>query len=205
MNIAAIILAAGGSTRMGGQNKLLLPFNGQPMIARVTVTVLEADYEPVLVVPGFAGDEIRNALAGLSVGFAHNKDWSDGMAGSIRTGLEAVRAAADGMLIVLADMPLLSATTLRLLKRQFAQSKGAKMVFPVYGTRQGNPVLMPAKFFPEIASLTGDRGCKVLLTRYGDESVAVPVETEDVIWDIDNETDYSKLISADKGGPLASS
>ena len=79
------------------------------------------------------------------------------------------------------------------------------MVFPVYGTRQGNPVLMPAKFFPEIASLRGDRGCKVLLARYGDETVAVPVETEDVIWDIDNETDYSKLISADGGDTLASS
>ena len=190
---------------MGGQNKLLLPFKGQPMIAQVTETVLEAEYDPVMVVTGFAGDEIRNALAGLSVGFVHNKAWSDGMAGSIRTGLEAVRATADGMLIVLADMPLMSATTLRRLKRQFVQSKGAKMVFPVYGTRQGNPVLMPAKFFPEIASLRGDRGCKVLLTRYGDETVAVPVETEDVIWDIDNETVYSKLISADKGGPLASS
>ena len=190
---------------MGGQNKLLLPFKGQPIIAQVTETVLEADYEPVLVVTGFASAEIRHALAGLSVGFAHNKDWSDGMAGSIRTGLEAVRATSDGMLIVLADMPLLTATTLRRLKRQFVQSKGAKIVFPVYGTRQGNPVLMPAKFFPEIASLSGDRGCKVLLTRYGNETVAVPVETEDVILDIDNVADYSKLISADKGSPLASS
>ncbi len=189
---------------MGGQNKLLLPFKGQTIIAKVTETVLEADYEPVMVVTGFAGEEIHEALAGLSVGFVHNKDWSDGMAGSIRAGLEAVRATAEGLLIVLADMPLLSATTLRLLKRQFTRSKGAKMVFPVYGTQQGNPVLMPAKFFPEIASLTGDRGCKVLLNRYPEESMGVLVETQDVILDCDNETDYLRLISANKGSSIAS-
>ena len=190
---------------MGAKNKLLLPFKGQPIVAKVTETVLKANYDPVMVVTGFAGEEIRKALAGQHVGFVHNKAWSDGMAGSIRTGLETVRSTADGMLIVLADMPLLSVDTLRRLKRQFAQSKGAKMVFPVYGSRQGNPVLMPAKFFPEIASLTGDRGCKVLLDRYADDTVAVPVDTEDVMRDFDNETDYLKLISADKGGTLASS
>ena len=189
---------------MEGQNKLLLPFKGQTIIAKVTKTVLEVDYEPVVVVTGFAGEEIHEALAGLSVGFVHNKNWSDGMAGSIRAGLEAVRATAEGLLIVLADMPLLSVDTLRLLKSQFTRSKGAKMVFPVYGTRQGNPVLMPAKFFPEIASLTGDRGCKVLLNQYPEETVAVPVKTVDVILDCDNETDYLKVISADKRSSIAS-
>lgn len=204
MNIAAIILAAGGSTRMEGQNKLLLPFNGSSIIATVTATVLEADYEPVIVVTGFADRDISTALAGLSVGFVHNKDWQDGMAGSIRTGLEGVRASADGLLIVLADMPLLSTDTLRLLKRRFIESQGTKMVFPVYGQRQGNPVLMPARFYPEIASLSGDRGCKVLLHQYPGEALAVPVETAEVILDCDDNADYLTLMSADKGGPIAS-
>src|ERR1700736_4630015 len=95
-NVAAIILAAGRSTRMGGPNKLLAELGGKPLVRIVTEQALASKAQSVVVVTGHQADEVQKALQGLKVTFAHNPDFAEGLAGSVKTGIAAVPADADG-------------------------------------------------------------------------------------------------------------
>ena len=103
--IAAVVLAAGRSSRMGDVNKLLAPVDGVPMVRRVTETVLRVSLDPVVVVLGHAAEEVRGALDGLAVRFALNAEYAAGISTSVATGIRAVAGSVDGAMIVLGDMP----------------------------------------------------------------------------------------------------
>ncbi len=208
MKVAAIILAAGGSSRMGGRNKLLLPVEGQPMVARVCGAVLQAGYDPLRVVTGHdqvaVATAVAAAVAAAGVQTVHNGDWASGMASSIRTGLDALPEDADGVLVALGDMPLVGVDTLETLRRSFEAAGGDRIVFPEFDGRQGNPVLIPRKYFAELAAISGDRGGKALLKKHADESLAVAVRSAAVTIDIDSEEAYRALAQTAKEGPVAS-
>ena len=201
--VAAIILAAGGSARMKGRNKLLLPVKGLPMIATVTHVVLSEGYDPVCIITGYDESNVRQALGNQRVHLVHNKSWQAGMSGSLKLGLAALPQVVAGVLVVLGDMPLLSAPTLRALNKSFKQADGRMIVYPSYRGRQGNPVLFPRRYFGEMSTISGDRGCKVVLRNHVQESVAVPVESKDVIIDCDREEDYVRLLRRLEGKPVA--
>ncbi len=204
MGVAAIILAAGGSSRMQGANKLHLPVNGLPMIAAVVDAVLEADCDPAVVVTGHEAAGLRTVLAGRQVQFAHNPDWKAGMSGSMRAGLAALPAEAAGALIVLGDMPLVRAATLKLLVGTFlGEGAGERPVYPTYEGQQGNPVLFPRKYFGEMAAISGDRGAKAVLRAHLEESLAVAVESAAVVRDFDSQQDYLGLTRSPEGEDLA--
>ena len=207
MKVAAIILAAGGSARMEGRNKLLLPIEGEPMVARVCGAVLQAGYDPLRVVTGhdYQRVEVAVATAGDSgVACIHNGDWASGMASSIRTGLAALPEDAEGVLVALGDMPLVGVDTLAALRRTFEEAGGGRIVYPEFEGRQGNPGLIPRKYFAELAAITGDRGGKALLKKHADESLAVAVDSDAVTIDIDSEEAYRAVAQTTKEGPVAS-
>src|SRR5207245_358258 len=114
---AAVVLAAGRSTRMGS-NKLLVPVANKPMIRHAVEAALASRARPIVVVTGNAADAVRDALAGCGVAFVHNRHFADGIATSIQTGIAAVRDA-DGALICLGDMPYLRASDLDALITAF--------------------------------------------------------------------------------------
>ena len=203
MKVSALVLAAGGSSRMRGANKLLLPIDGLPMITAVSAAVLNAGCQPTIVITGFDPTALRAALQGVNVQFAHNPRWQTGMSSSIKVGLAALPDDADGVLIALADMPLVSVATLQKLLAGFAAGGGRKIVYPVFDGTQGNPVLFPGKYFQEIAALTGDRGAKAVLNQHGDDATAVAVATRDVILDCDEQEDYLKLQASWEEDPRA--
>ncbi|MCS5653474.1 MAG: nucleotidyltransferase family protein [Candidatus Marinimicrobia bacterium] len=195
MIISATILAAGGSSRMGDENKLLLPFNGDLVINRICHTVLNSGLKPVIVVTGFQHKAVEKALPELIDQIAYNPNWEQGMAGSIYTGMSLLPDTVDGNMIVLGDMPLLTTHTLKQLIEQFCVHEGKQIIYPVYSGQQANPVIFPRKYFSEILSSTGDRGCKKVLKQYPDDATGISIDSEEVILDCDTKDDYFRIIS----------
>jgi len=184
-NVAAIILAAGRSTRMGGPNKLLAELGGKPLVRIVTEQALASKAQGVIVVTGHQADEVRDALRGLKVSFAHNPDFAAGLAGSVKAGIGAVPAQADGAVICLGDMPLIDAHLIDRLIEAFAPDRGNLIVVPVSDSRRGNPVLWSRRFFAELMTLDGDIGARHLIARHSEAVAEVPVEGRGAFLDID--------------------
>lgn len=183
--VAAIVLAAGQSSRMAPQHKLLLPdASGRAMIARVVDHVLASPARPVIVVTGHRADEVRNALAGRAVTFVHASDYADGLSASLRAGIAALPAGA-GALVCLGDMPLVTGAQLTQLIDAYDPEEGRSIVAPVHAGRVGNPVLWGPAHLPEIAALTGDAGARRLLDRHADAVTRVDLEDDAVLRDFD--------------------
>ncbi len=184
-NVAAIVLAAGRSTRMGGPNKLLAEIGGKPLVRIIAEQALASKASPVVVVTGHQKAEIEQALGGLNVTFAHNPDFADGLATSVKTGIAAVPEEADGAVVCLGDMPLIDAQLLDKLIESFAPDKGSLIVQPVAGGRRGNPVLWSRRFFGELMMLDGDIGARNLIAQHGEAVAEVEVEGKSAFLDID--------------------
>ena len=194
MKVSAIILAAGHSSRMENGNKLLLPINEIPMISHVCNTVLTAGLDPVVVVTGFESDLVTQAIPTAINDIIYNSHWQSGMASSIYEGLSALPQNVDGNMIVLGDMPMISKDTLTLLIDEFIMLNGQHIIYPIYEERQANPVIFPKKYFQEILSSTGDRGCKKVLKQYPDDVVGVSIGSPEVVFDCDSEDNYFRLL-----------
>lgn len=162
--IAAIVLAAGRATRFGAGagTKVTAAFDGQAMVARVVETALAAGARPIVVVTGHAAEATRQVLVGLAVEMVHNAAYRDGLAGSLQAGLAAVPDQVDGVLVLLADMPMVRARTLERLIAAFARERPDAVV-PTFEGREGNPVLLGRALFPALAGLEGDAGARRLL------------------------------------------
>ena len=184
-NVAAIILAAGRSTRMGGPNKLLAELGGKPLVRIVTEQALASKARGVIVVTGHQADEVRKALRGLKVTFTHNPDFAEGLAGSVKSGIAAVPADADGAVICLGDMPLIDAHLIDRLIEAFTPDRGNLIAVPVSDGRRGNPVLWSRRFFRELMALDGDIGARHLIIRHGEAVAEVAVEGHGAFLDID--------------------
>jgi len=184
-NIAAIILAAGRSTRMGGPNKLLAELGGRTLVRTVTEQALASRASGVIVVTGHQAAEVEKSLAGLNVKFVRNPDFAAGLASSVKAGIAAVPETADGAVICLGDMPLIDAHLIDRLIDAFAPDRGNLIAVPVSDGRRGNPVLWSRRFFSELMALDGDIGARHLIARHGEAVTEVPVEGFGAFLDID--------------------
>jgi molybdenum cofactor cytidylyltransferase len=183
--VAAIILAAGRSSRMAGSNKLLEMLHGKPLVRIVAEQVLASRAKPVIVVTGHQGERVCAALQGLDVAFAANPDFADGIASSVKTGIAAVPADADGAVICLGDMPLVDAGLIDRLIDVLSPDKGALIAVPASEGRRGNPVLWSRRFFDELMTLEGDVGARHLIARHAEVVVEVETEGQSAFLDID--------------------
>ena len=183
--IAAVVLAAGRSTRMGGPNKLLAEIRGRPLVRIVVEEALVSHAKPVIVVVGHQRGEVEKALAGLPVQFVHNPDFAQGLGTSLKAGLAAVPAEADGAIVCLADMPQVDASLLNRLIAAFDPDRGALIVMPTVEGRRGNPVLWSRRFFPDLMAIEGDVGARHFIARYGEAVVEVPLEGKAALVDVD--------------------
>jgi molybdenum cofactor cytidylyltransferase len=184
-NIAAVVLAAGRSTRMGGPNKLLAEIGGRPLVRIAVEQALASRAKPVIVVTGHERERVEAALKGLPVQFVHNPDFAVGLGGSVRTGIAAVPAAADGAIVCLGDMPQVDAALIDRLITGFAPEQGALAVVPTIEGQRGNPVLWSRRFFPDLMAIEGDVGARNLINRYGEAVVEVPVTGKGALVDVD--------------------
>jgi molybdenum cofactor cytidylyltransferase len=183
--IAAIVLAAGRSTRMGGANKLTAEIGGKPLVRAVTEQALGSRARPVIVVTGHQHDAVERALGGLPVKFVHNLDYERGLSTSLKAGIAAVPPDIDGAVICLGDMPHVSAALIDSLIEAFDPERGALIAVPTVGGKRGNPVVWSRRFFPDLSELEGDVGARHLIGIYADGVVEVPVTGVGAVLDID--------------------
>jgi molybdenum cofactor cytidylyltransferase len=242
--IAAIVLAAGRSTRMGAQNKLLADLGGKPMVRRVVETALASRARPVLVVTGHMAADVAVALQGAwasqieqrashvvpsplvgegqgggesqaldfgvpptpnpspqgggepdHVTLVPNPDYATGLASSLRAAIRAVPGHCDGALILLGDMPRIAPEHLDRLLDAFADAPAA-IVVPVHEGRQGNPILWPRRYFPDLMQLEGDAGAKRLLAAHREHVREVPMGTSAIFADVDTPEELTRLLKS---------
>jgi len=183
--IAALVLAAGRSTRMGGPNKLLAEIGGRPLVRIAAEAALGSQADPVIVVTGHQHDKVEAALSGLKVRFVRNQEFADGMSTSVRTGVAAVPEDADGVVVCLGDMPGVDAALIDRLVAAFDPENGALVVVPVIDGRRGNPVVWSRRFLPELAALDGDAGGRRLIAGVPEAVVEVPLRGTAALTDVD--------------------
>lgn len=177
--VAAIVLAAGEGRRMGGRNKLLAELDGRSLVRRVAEAVLASRARPLIVVTGHDRDALVAALAGLQAEFVFNPDYVGGLSTSLKRGLAAVPESADGALVLLADMPLVSGPDLDRSIGAFSDRNGGAIVVPTHRGQRGNPVLWPRPYFAELMAVEGDKGGRDVLAR--NSSAIVNVEMDEAI------------------------
>ena len=191
-NIAGVLLAAGEASRFrkaagaqGPETKLVAQHEGKALVRHVAEAALAAGLSPLIVVTGHAQEAVRDALRGLDFAHVHNPAYASGMASSLKAGLAALPADAPGALVLLGDMPLVSAGLIARLTQAFAAHPSAAAVLPVHEGARGNPALIARALFAPIMQLTGDAGARQVLQRLGDRIIEVDVDDPAARLDID--------------------
>lgn len=195
--LAAVILAAGRSSRMEGERpKVLLPFGERTIVEAVVGVAEAAGLSPVVVVTGYRGGEVRDALAGTPARVAHNPRWAEGQATSLARGIRAVRTETDAeaALVLLGDEPTLRPEAVRRVVDAWREGAGP-VVRAVYPGRPGHPVLIAREAFPELEDVSGDHARRHLCARTSDvEKVVLDFPAPR---DVDTVDDYRAV--AEKG------
>lgn len=195
--IAAVVLAAGLSRRMG-QAKLLMPVGGRAIIRHAVESVLAGGVDSVWVVSGPDVEPLEGALAGLDVQLVVNPAPEEGQAGSLRVGIAALPASVDAAVVALGDQPWLAPAIIPALLA--ARRTSPKLIVaPRYRDGQGNPVLFKREIFPELLRLTGDQGARPIIQKeparveWVDLDLPMPP-------DVDTPDDYEKIRARIRAG-----
>ncbi|HZD26728.1 MAG TPA: nucleotidyltransferase family protein [Alphaproteobacteria bacterium] len=194
--VAALVLAAGQSRRMGAANKLLAEVDGAPMVQAAVDAALASSARPVLVVTGHQPDALRAALAGRDVTLIDNPRFADGLSTSLKAGIAAMPGDVDGVVVLLADMPRVRARHIERLLAAFKPAEGRAICVPTFRGKRGNPVLFGRALFAGIAGIAGDVGARQLIAAHEDMVVEVAMEDDAVLTDIDTPEALARLRSA---------
>ncbi|MFQ5615478.1 MAG: selenium cofactor biosynthesis protein YqeC [Anaerolineales bacterium] len=193
--VAGVVLAAGGSRRLG-QPKQLLDWQGKPLVRRVVMTALDAGLSDVLVVTGAFAERVELALDGLPVKIVHNPEWERGQSSSVKAGVRALPPGAGAALFLLADQPWVSPALIRAVVEAYARGL-APIVAPLIDGQRGNPVLFDRVTFDDFDSLTGDVGARSLFGRY--RVTWIPWHDPRPLRDVDTMEDYRRLFQDEIG------
>jgi molybdenum cofactor cytidylyltransferase len=196
--ISAIVLAAGSSSRMG-ENKLLVPLSGRPLLEHVLANVRRSTAEDVVVVLGDSADRVRRSVSLDGARAIVNDAYSDGMSSSLRAGIGAADPRADAFLIVLADQPFVTPSTIDILLNRRQRSR-EKILIPTYRGRRGNPVLVDRSLSDEMRSITGDQGCRAIFGHHADQILEVAVDDPGILIDLDTPEQLARAEGAVRAG-----
>jgi molybdenum cofactor cytidylyltransferase len=195
--VAAVVLAAGSSTRMG-RNKLLLDLGGETIVRRAVRAAVGAGVDQIVVVLGHEEPRLRAELEGLPCSPVVNPDHAEGAGTSVRTGVRHVAAGTDAIVVVLADMPFVTAEMIATLVRRYRET-GAPLVASHYGEVQAPPTLYDRALFEELLQIPGERCAKQVVRRHESEAVVV-AWPESALRDIDVPADYEGARAELAGG-----
>ena len=192
--LAAIVLAAGESRRMG-QPKQLLPFGERTILERVVDMLLTAGVGEVVVVLGHLADRVRTVLGDRPVTAVVNESYRQGMLSSVKCGVRAIGAGYDAVLFALGDQPHIESAVVSHVIRAY-RAGNAGIVIPRYGAKKGHPIIINLQKYREaIANLPEGAGLNALMQEHADDVRLIDVATEDIIRDIDVPDDYTRELA----------
>ncbi|WP_224240273.1 nucleotidyltransferase family protein [Hyalangium gracile] len=197
MKVGVVLLAAGGSSRLG-QPKQLLVHQGKTLVRRAADAAVEARCGPVVAVLGAQAEAVATELARLPVNTVRNPDWEAGLGSSLRVGLQALEAAepagagsaVDAVLVLLCDQFRVDASHVRALVKAFQRTQ-APIVASGYNGTRGVPALFSRALFPELEALAPDQGARGVIAR--EPSRVVEVTLEGGGEDVDTKADLTRL------------
>ena len=195
MSVAILLLAGGASSRMGGRDKLVEEVDGAPLLRRMAERALMvSDDVTVAIRPGFPAR--RAALEGLPVAIHEPEEALEGMGGTIRAGVSALRDRA-AILLVLSDLPELTAADLRaVIAARDAHPEAAIWRGATGDGAPGHPILFAPETFPDLMALTGDDGGKPVIAKHRDRLHLVPLPGDHARADLDTPEDWSRWRAA---------
>jgi molybdenum cofactor cytidylyltransferase len=195
LTFSAVVLAAGLSSRMQGQHKLLLPVDGQPAVRRTVSALAAAGPEEIVVVTGFRGRAVMEALVDLPVTFQSNPRYEEGQMTSVAAGVAALRAPCSVVLVCLADQVLLETADYRELIDAFAAMPRGSILIPVFNGQRGNPVAFSASYAAEVISGHVNPGCRKLIAEHPDEVFIYEAAHDRFVIDMDTPEDYAVILA----------
>jgi molybdenum cofactor cytidylyltransferase len=182
--VAAVVLAAGQGTRMGG-GKMTALLRGEALARFPHTAALASAARPLITVLGHEAADLRGALADIDTSFVVNDAYASGMASSLKVGIAAVPESAAGAVVLLGDMPHVTPEIINRLIVAFSDNPGAKAVVPTVQGRRGNPVLIGRSLFEAVMRLEGDIGARRLIEAAGDDLIEVAIDDAAVLADVD--------------------
>ena len=188
MRVVGIILAAGESRRMG-RLKALLPFGETTVIEQVIQSLLHAELAAVTVVLGHRAADIAAVIHPWPVHMLHNPDYRHGMTTSVQVALRDITPIPDAYLLALVDQPHIAPELIRQLLTAFVRmAKG--MVIPTYHGKRGHPIILATRYRQDILALGPDQGLHLVTRGHPDDTLEIPVDTDDILRDMDYQADY---------------
>jgi len=191
--VAALVLAAGQSRRMGAANKMSAIVDGLPMAAHAVDAVLASKAAPVIVVVGHEPTVVRDILGSRDVTIVENKHYAQGLSTSVICGTSALPDDASAFLVCLGDMPRISPAQIDRLIAAYDPVEQRAICVPTYNGKWGNPILFDRRFIEEIKGLTGDRGARHLLDIYPELTCEVAMPDDAILVDVDTPEALAKL------------
>ena len=185
--VAAVILAAGSSSRMGAA-KQLLPLRGRPLLQHVLDNVRQSSVREIVLVLGHSAETVQQAVNLDGARIVVNEQFQQGMGTSLKAGLSEVSSRSQAALIVLGDQPFVGAPTMDRLIGVHRESRG-QIIIPTFRGFRGNPVLLDRAVFPELKGLSGDVGCRSIFGAHTEEIVRVAVDDVGILLDMDRPED----------------
>jgi len=191
--VSAVVLAAGQSSRMGGQFKLLVDVGGEPMIRRTVRNVLAVDPVEAIVVTGHRAEEVEAALADLPVRTVRNPDHQRGQPSSVAAGVRELRTHCHAVMIALGDQPLVGPDDLRALIAAYRSIERGSILVPHFQGKRGNPILFAARHIPSVLGGGINVGCRRLVETHADEVAKVEFDRDVFTIDCDTPSDLAYL------------
>ena len=189
--ISAILLAAGQSKRMDGENKLTKEIQGVPLIKHSVKNILASSIDELIIILGYQKEIIEKLIdKSGKIKFIFNKDFESGMASSIKTGLNNLSEKTESFFICLGDMPMVGHD----IYNQLIKSKANKeIIVPTYKGQQGNPVLFDKSIKEKIMNITGDFGAKKILKLNKDQILNLEINDQSITKGFDTQDDFNSL------------
>ena len=202
VNIGALIVAAGKSTRMG-KPKLLLPFKGAPLITHPVSLAIQNQLQPIVCITGGYEERLTQALTPFheNITINYNPHYESGMASSLKEGIHALQGKVDAVIIFLGDQPLVPNKVIQTIIQEYKanKEKGVKIVRPIYNQQIGHPILFDSGLFHEFEALHGDEGGKGIIQQYKDYLKLIHFPNSDWGIDIDTPEEYLTLLKRNDG------
>lgn len=191
--IAAVLLAAGESRRMGEPNKLLLTVQGRPLVRRTAQVLLASRICDMVAVLGHEAEEVRGILEDLPLEVVVNEDYAQGQMTSVYRGLQALTGDYDGVMIALADQPVIEARDIDAIIEAFGRPRSGSVLVPTYRGQRGNPIVLAYAHREAILSGGRNLGCRRFIEKNPELVTTLEMDNDHVVVDLDTPEEYMRL------------